>query len=203
MCYVTDVLCAGYVHDFESRSDVAVVNEIVGLIFMFWYIVVSDVWDKSCSNLNAEINGQRAGKGTANKCCTIYGTQSVARGSLKWNLKFKTKMKWICIGIIKDDPKILKENQVSNNYRAAGDGIFLFFDHIGVIMCHRAQTAAHDVMNKENTICAMTLDMDKRTITYKIDDYDEIVEDIQISGDKFRLAVTLNNTESEQIIELL
>ena len=109
---ITDILVVGYTLQETEKYAISIPNEIIGIIFLFWFIDVCDEWDKSLCSEYANINGQCV-KFKNDKICSIFGIKSVEKGIFEWKLEFKTEIKWCCIGIIQDELDILRKSQDS------------------------------------------------------------------------------------------
>ena len=198
---MTDVLIAGFTHRASKLYGISIPNEIIGVIFMFWFIDVCDEWDESLSGEPVTIDGQCA-KMTKHRFCSIFGKKSVGTGVFEWRLRLKTNIGWCGIGIIRDDKQTLIDNQSSNIYFLVGDGICLMGD--GTLYLDGLTNSCDDYCPKlagKGTLITVTLNMDEKTIAYKIDDKQYEPKAIPLSIDKYRLVVSFNNINDE--IELL
>ena len=129
--------------------------------------------------------------------------ESVQSGTYEWQLKFKSEIKWLCIGMIRDEPEILEGNQNSNNFVWQDDGIGLF-SNSGNLYVNGWVDSHHGYCNKfskKDTIITITLDMDDNTISYKIDDTQYETVTIPLTINAYRLSITLDAIDAE--IELL
>ena len=57
---VTDVLIAGYTHETVKLYGITMPDEIIGVIFTFWFLDDCDEWDKSLFHESVNIDGQCA-----------------------------------------------------------------------------------------------------------------------------------------------
>ena len=137
--------------------------------------------------------------------CSVFGRQSVENGIFEWKLKFKTKIEWICIGVIKDDETIMKENQTRNRYgMRVGHGCSVVNAN-GCLYYGQGNSFVGDdycdLFTEINTIIAVRLDKDKSTIQYKINDKQfEVIEGIDLNGKAYRLAVTMSGEDTEIVL---
>ena len=198
---VSDVLIAGFTHEASKLYGMTIPNEVIGVIFIFWFIDVCDEWDKSLSHESVNIVGQCA-KMTKDTHCSIFGKQSINKDIFEWNLKLNTNIDRFWIGIIRDDTETLIKNQDTGAYVLMQDGLSLFnagnllmggFSKVWYRYC--------DKFTAKDTLITVTLDMDDETIAYKIDDKQYDTKLISLSIDKYRLVVGLERTDDE--IELL
>ena len=201
----TDILVSGYIREANQAMDVP--PEIIHLCFIFWFIDICDSWDKSTSHPEAIINGQCI-KARADGHCTFYGCHVTESESYEWRLKCKQDIPTLVIGLIEDEDEILKCNQESYSFKMEGNGCCLsatgsFFyssdwqkdiDHY----CERDFATA-------GTIITLTLDMDKKSVSYKInnEDYGFVNAEFVKENQQYRLAVYMKNINGDEEIELL
>ena len=197
----TDILICGYIRKFVGQYLIHVPKEITRIIFLFWFVKVCDEWDRSLCPQSVIINGSSV-KLNKNKTHTIFGVNAIETGTYEWIFKLVTEVKWFCIGIIRDDMKILKSYQHSAMYFDEAHGVQLgnYGSMYGIpdgirYLCSRQR------LTEKGTIIIMTLDMDKSTISFKINDQQYATKSISLSIKKYRLALSLKNVEEE--IELL
>lgn len=197
----TDVLIAGFTHEASKVYKIAIANEIIGVIFMFWYIEVCDEWDRSFCADSINIVGSCA-KSVEGGHSSAFGKKIVEKGIFEWRLKFNTDINYCYIGIIRDNPQVLTINQKDNVYCLCGGGICLASS--GTLYLGRLSNIWGGYSNKftkKNTIITLTLDMDKKRIKYKINDKQYKSKKIGLSVDKYRLIVSFQRENDE--IELL
>ena len=204
----TDILVSGFIRDVMNEHIIEIPDEIIGLCFLFWFIDVCDEWDISlCDKKWVDINDSSF-KLIESRCCTLFGKHIVEAGSVfTWYLKLKSKIDWGCIGIIINKKEEIDKNKNFNDYgRDVGCGCFLF------ITGGKAQALLYDqgidqdylVPVDKGTIIEITLDMDQRSIHYKINDKEfEKTTKIESLSTEFgyRLAVTFSKKGYE--IELI
>ena len=198
---IADVLIAGFTHETSKSYGIVIPDEIIGVIFMFWFIDVCDEWDKSLNGGSVTIDGQCA-KVTKDKLCSIFGKKSVGTGIFEWRLRFKTYIDWCSIGIIRDDNQTIFDNQHGYIYHLTGDGICLMYD--GTLWLNGFANLSRDYcanVTGKGILITITLNMDENTIAYKIEDKQYEPKAIPLSIDKYRLIVSLENINDE--IELL
>ena len=200
---ITDILVCGYSRQASDEYNMTIPNEIIRLCFIFWFIEVCDEWSKELSYSGYKIDGANAKlEATELGLLTVFGTHSIGKGIFEWKIKFKSNIKWICIGVIVDDDKALEENKKNNNYGFHQDmGCFLL--NLNGLMYYSGTRYAKYAKSftMKDTVVTMTLNMDKHTISYKVDDKDYGVGCDKLYKDKYRLAVT-GDTKGDEI-ELL
>ena len=194
---MTDILVSGYIHDHETEYEVIIPQEIVGVTFMFWLIQFCDFWDHSLCHEVADINGQHVK--LKEDVASIFGIQSITKGSFEWRIKFITDINWICIGIIKDDPEILRKYLTENEYARNGDGIFVFCDKYGGFFCQNWEIDVCQVRRDKDTVVSMSLNMNAKTICYEFDGKMAVNRKIEIAGNKYRLVVTMPSDDNQEI----
>ena len=192
----TDILVSGYVKEFVAQHEIQVPDEIIGVLFMFWFIDVCDQWDMSLCHESVVIGGPcvTLNKGTDYQYRTIFGTKCVRAGYYSWIIKFNTDIRWFLVGIIKNDIKILENNQLQNvvSYLLNRNGVVLGGN--GVLYRNGAQNQSYcdrfGITNKDTSI-NMTLDMANKTINYKINDKQYETKSIQ-AANAYRLVVAIS-----------
>ena len=197
---LTDILVAGFVHEGSMNHKLTIPNEMIGIIFMYWLITVCDEWDDSISHESVNIDGPFA-HFTKSKPFSVFGKKSIETGIFEWKLRLKTRIDWCCIGLIKDEMEVLKSNQTKNDSPLRGDGTCLFNE--GILFTHgiKSNIGYCNKFTKEGTVIIVTLDMDSKTIKFKIDDNEYDSKPIGLSINKYRLIVTMNRRNTQ--IELL
>ena len=207
----TDILISGYVRNIMDECKLEIPDEIIALCFLFWFIKVCDQWDELLHDTERiEVDGLC---GKWHGYGSLFGSKIVTKGTFKWSLQLKSKISWGCVGIIKNDERIIQENQRQNNYGfIKGRGCFLslcsndkysngalWFDHDLIQVSSYCSTSCCD----PGTIIEMTLDMDKKTIQYKADDAECKAVEIKSLSEQigYRLVVTVQEEGNE--IELI
>ena len=131
---------------------------------------------------------------------SIYGKKSIDKENYSWKLKLKNEIDWICIGVIEDNPQILKEYLNSNQFYSAADpvGGFLFGDGY---WCYKGQINDYCVrFQDEDTVITMRLDMDTHSIAYQVNDKDYGVACKEMNKSKYRLVVVVYDNDSIQLL---
>ena len=187
----TDILVSGWIRELGKKYSLLIPRDINTICFMYWLITICDKWDHEYINhQDIEINGQVATRkyNTDFLEKSLYGWHVVDKGSYRWQIKFKTHINWICIGIIRDDDEILKEYESSNQFYMH-DGCFLVnekgnFWHKGSSKkyCSRFDT--------KHTVITMTLNMDKHTLSYRINDKDYGIATDKLDQNPYRFAIS-------------
>ena len=199
---ITDVLVAGYTHETTNMYDLVIPNEIVGIIFIFWFIDACDQWDQSFCHESVDFYS-RCVKMTDEGVFSIFGMKSVKSGIFEWELEFKTYVTRGAVGLIQDSPEILRKYHKSDNFAMHGDGIALF-GGTGSLCGNGFMGARHEYcprFPKKDTLIVITLNMKKMTISYRINDTQYEAVGIPESMNGYRLAVMIDNIGAE--IELL
>ena len=122
----TDVLVSGYIRNTARDHGLLIPDGINTICFEYWIVRVCDVWDQEFSSKLIKIKEDKVRAGDCVWPQSIYGSHSVRTGSHSWSIRFKTNVKWFCIGIIYDDPEILKQYQDNNGYKKTDNGCCLF-----------------------------------------------------------------------------
>ena len=141
----------------------------IGICFAFWLINVCDEWDIDSSSDNIEVNGQTA-KWLKSIDGSMYGCHGVDKGSYSWTITFKKDIEWACIGVIEDDPEVLKRFQHSYDYDEQSHGCFLF--SYGDFYHDDDYDQYCDMFQRKDTTITMTLNMDEHSLAYTIDGKD-------------------------------
>ena len=196
----TDILIAGYVHDFEREFTLesSIPNEIIGVIFMFWFVDVCDDWDTSLCGEEFDIDGEYAKLIEVGQTYNLYGMKSVRTGSWEWKIKAATNIPFLCVGIIKDDENVLKFHKKKYEYFNKENGLMLAC--IGCIFFSGTKSINYGAaFGDKDDVIKMKLDMDKKTISFKINDQQYETKDIASSITKYRLAVTVKKFDDREV----
>ena len=113
----SDILVNGWIRIISLNWRLPIPADISRICFDFWLIKVFDEWDKKfiendvggyvqIDNKNEQIVRS---KEQLESVKTVYGCHGVDKGSFEWQIKFKTYVGWICVGIMQDDQQVLKE----------------------------------------------------------------------------------------------
>ena len=208
----SDILVSGYIRKkIINPHQLKIPIELKKLCFLFWYINACDKWDKSLCHEFVQINKE----GTCFKLdddflwdpedgvglCSVFGINSIKSQQIfSWRIRFNTNVFWACIGLIKDDPKVINQNITDNNYGRQNPGCFLI-NHGA--MCYEGERKEKYCRSFDNKgdIIEMTLNMKKHTVSYKINGVDYGVAYDKLMDDSYRLVVSV--MDSYQEIELL
>ena len=198
----TNILVSGFIKNIMNEHKLDIPDDIIGVCFLFWLIKTCDAWDQSLCHESVNIDGSCAMMSDDSECCTLFGTQTVESGVFKWYLKLATKIKWACIGIIKNEKRIIEDNKCNNEYGfEKGCGCFFLLSRSpianGLLMFDGQEIvdyAANPCCDK-GTIIEMTLNMDQKTIKYEVNDKHFHTTKIKSLSIEFgyRLAVTFIN----------
>ena len=198
----TDILSTGYIRQqIENVFKLLIPSEIKYLCFQFWFINVCDEWDKKFSNNAYQIDGQCV---TTNISiseeyqASAFGSHIVESGIYSWIIKLNTDIDWICIGVIQNDEKILKEYVNSADYEYYGGSLYSG----GSTYFEESEKGYGCAFGDKDDIIEMTLDMNKHTISYKINGKDYGIAYDKMRHDKYRLVINCNG-DSDGVIELL
>ena len=203
----TDILVSGYVRNAmnEYNYKVEIPEEIISLVFLFWFIQICDEWDGSLSHDRfVEIDGSTAKVRNRFGTCSMFGTKVIETGTFKWSLKFKTDINWSCIGICIDTKEELEKSKRDNYYgRDVGCGCFWFGGRGSLCWDDQEMWLYSGAWHKAGTKIEMTLNMDDQTIQYKINgiNYKTVKIDSLSKEIGYRLAVTVS--KEGNAIELL
>lgn len=197
----TDILITGFIHDTTNNNDIIIPNEIIGIIFAFWFIDTCDKWDKSLCHETVNIAGQCV-KLKKDNMCSIFGTKSVEKDVFEWRLRYKTRVR--CeIGIIEDDIEILTTYQTSSGYMYTSNGLALMV-HAGRLSLGTLfdiDRRYSDPTVAKGTLITLTLNMNDKTVAFKINDKQYGTKKIFYPKNKYRLAVSIQFADME--LELL
>ena len=194
----TDILVSGYIRDIGKEYKLLIPKDINGICLKYWLIKICDEWDKEFSSENITIDGQKA-QCKKQALTSAYGCQSVNKGSYSWKIKFNTQVTWICIGVKHDDSAILHEFENRNSYDDYGYGCLLYTN--GGFWSEGSDYHYCDGFRDKDTMITMTLNMDKHTICYKINDKDLGPAQYKLDKEKYRMVVNLYDPDN--IVELL
>ena len=200
---LTDILVSGYIREHMKKYiDLSIPNEIINLLFLFWFVNICDTWDKLSSYSFFDINGAvlKLNKKENEDCaflCSAFGYQTVENGIFEWKIKFNTRIEWICIGIIPDYKQSLEKDVTDNNYGFSESGGGCFLLSVNGAIYHGSSMGYCPIFHDKDTIITVILDMDNNTLSYKINDQDHGVAWDAIKHKKYRLAVTMRDDSDE------
>ena len=196
----TDILVSGYIKELTKEYELLIPSPIIDICFLFWFIKVCDEWDKEASADSIEIDGQMV-HSTEGGMRSLYGCQSISKGTHSWQIKFITKVEWICIGIIEDKPEILQKYRYHDiSYYVSDYGCYVY--NVGNFWAKKGINFTYcDQFGAKGTVITMTLDMDQHTLSYKINDKDYGIATDKLAKDKYRLIINLLHVDDT--IELL
>ena len=176
----TDILVAGYIRDCNKDYKLLIPEDINAICFVFWFIKVSDEWDRQYLAKNVEINGQIVHTETS-QMVSIYGSLGVDKGIHSWKLRLTSDVQWMNIGFIEDNSDILKKHQTSNQYLYDKSGGCLSTD--GKLYANIMSSTGTwfppksyipipfrtlNVLKTAGTRITLTLDRENNTISYGI-----------------------------------
>ena len=196
----TDILVAGYVRNIGKSCRLLIPDDINKICFKFWLITVCDEWDKKLSSNRVEIDGQIIKSNEDYSFASIYGCLGVSKGSYEWQIKLLSDISWFCIGIIEDNEEIMTkyvhgcEWVVDNGCCINEMGHFYFGATTPKIDKYM------DSLKKAGAVVTMTLDMNKHTLSYKVNDKDYGIATDKLNKSKYRLAILFNG--GKHVIEL-
>ena len=128
-------------------------------------------------------------------------------GSFEWKIKLKIDIDDISIGVIEDRNDLLQEHQGHNDYALDGNGCILLNNGSFFYSSdwNKDIDGYCDLFGDAETVITMTLDMDKQSVKYKINDKDYGYIDAKCvkKQQTYRLAVTIGVDSREAAIQLL
>ena len=205
---VTDILVSGYTRQAAEEYNIIIPEEIMRLCFVFFFIPICDEWCKELSYAGFHIDGgyakliDRSHESNTMGLVSLFGSRVIDKGIYEWKIKFKSMITWICIGIIVDDENALSLNKINNDYGFNKDeGCFLLNSNGKMYHSSSLYKEYAKQFQAKDTTITMTLDMDKHSIYYKVNDKDYGLGFNGLYKDKYRLAVTMSGQDDE--IELL
>lgn len=204
----TDILVCGYIDNAMKEYNIEIPDEIIGLCFLFWLIKICDDWDQSLCDMDYfDIDGPCA-KLNSFKYCTLFGTRVVKTGIFNWRIKLNTKISWGCIGVIVNKEKEIENNKYNNRYGKEKEcGCFLFIAGSSkgalFIAGEPLDIFYSDPPGDQGTVIEMILNMDKKTVQYKVNDQECDEREIGFLSSEigYRFAVTVHSEGDE--VELM
>ena len=188
-----ELLVAGYVRDIERAHKIhripAEINDIIYL-----YQRLYDEWSKQYSSKKVTID--EIGSMITMHCdqdVTAFGCHVVTKGIFKWRIKMvkftydeKIDGSPPYVGIIEDNEEYMEEYKNSCDWDENG---YLLCCKIGRLLCGDILTSDYPCRwNKEGDILEMTLDLNERTLSFKVNDEDYGVAFEDIEEREYRLA---------------
>lgn len=187
----TDVLVFGWIRLLCKTYRLLMPNDITTICFDYWLIKVCDEWDRDFCVPDIAIEGASVMLTDNTSAITsVYGSHSLSSGSHEWMIRLKTKITWICIGIIEDTNEILLKYQRDNDYyKENGAFIINNGDHFSN---SRWNWGYCEPFKEKGTIIVMTLNMNECTLTYKINDKEYGIAMRDIPKKSYRFVASLN-----------
>lgn len=193
-----EFLIAGFVKKIEKKYKIKniplAINDVIALFLRLY-----DSWNREYSYKDAEIDesGQIVTMSTG-AYMSVFGSYVVTEGVYKWSIKLVKYLEYgefgawsPYVGLIEDDEEYIKQYLNDNNWDKYGYQISsapaqynrgegsIATPNFGCRWC------------KEGDILEITLDLDKRTISFKINDKDYGVGFSNIVLAPYRLALTV------------
>ena len=196
----TDILSGGYIRqEIEKQSNLLIPSEIKQLCFEYWFINVCDEWEGKILSDSYKINGQciKLTKFSfTGDTPSAYGRHIVRSGRFSWQIRFNTDIPWICLGVIEADDELLKKHTNDGQHDNQDYGGSFWNGAQWYSKGRRGEPYGCRCCSK-NDIIIITLDMDKHTISYKINDKDYGVASDQMKKDKYRLVINCGSADIE------
>ena len=208
-----ELLVWGYVREneraYKIRNMPLDINKVIYL-----YLKLCDEWNVQHSSQNMKIDKTRSIIHVKTSYATAYGDTVVSQGKFVWRLQISSPndddtetFESPYIGIIEDKRLLLKKYRDSakwdmHGYQllAGGDGsIYTRMTHSKNDKTRKYQC----VWMEEGDILEMTLDLNHRTLSFKVNDKDFGIGVSDIKQTKYRLALTLDKYEFHSKIALL
>ena len=200
----TDILVSGWMRKAERKFKLLIPNVIKKICFEYWLITVCDEWLQEYALNDVIFRGQCVTIGDTwhtdgyGAQRSIYGCEVIESGVYSWKIRFITEIEWICIGIVEDDKQTLQMCASGCNYARQHRGCFILCNEIYFTNNSRDY---YDHIADKGTIVTMTLDMDNKSISYKINGKDYGIAYDGLIKKKYRLAITLVDEATE--VELI
>ena len=204
--YRQELLVWGYMKEMENVYKIQnmplEINDIVYL-----YQTLYEEWSKKYTHESLRIDESGLVlTGESSECRTAYGESSISEGTFTWKIKIiSARYKGDAlygdgpyIGIIEDDEKHLDKYKEDGNWEyhgyqlSVGNGIlwsYIFDDQ------HEETEDYHCQFENDGDILEMTLDLDVRTLNFKVNGKDFGIAFKHIKQTNYRLAITLDEME--------
>lgn len=200
--YRENLLIAGFVKQIENEYQIKNIPEAINTVICS-FLRLSDIWNRTYSYKDGIIdeNGYTVTMST-DAYMSMFGLYVVTEGVFKWKIKL---IKWnednygACspyIGIIEDNKEYIKNYLNDNNWDQYGYQI-----SSAPARYHRGSGSVVRKCDytlrwcKQGDILEMTLDLDERTLSFKLNDEDFGVVFSNIVLGSYRLALTVLECE--------
>ena len=204
--YRLDLLVSGYVREVEEQETRQIIPlEINDIICLFHK--VCDEWDRIYSSKDIIIDeGRSLMMINTNGTPTAYGTKIVSSGIFKWRIKMLSWHKVNrnappFVGIIEDnDYQLIKyQNTYGWSYSSAYYGYELCAATGSLYLAdsdnHYRTKHYKCKWNKQGDILQITLNLNDRTVSFKVNDVDYGVAFGNIKVAKYRLIITFSGNK--------
>ena len=142
-----------------------------------------------------------------NGSVTMYGTEVITKGIFTWKVRmisFPYSNGYPFVGIFQNDDSLLQQFVTDVDFDqygyliCAGDGeLYAFEEVIG------EQPSC--IWNENGSVLQMKLDLDKKTLSFKVDDRDsvEAFTDVRLSSTGYRFALSVGSCKGSkfQLVE--
>ena len=197
----SDILVSAFTHQVIQKYDISIPSDIIGIIFMFWFIDVCDEWDEYSSSKSVKMDEQCA-HWTDSQMHNGFGKKMIEKGIFEWKIKFKNNINFVgFFGVIKDDIDILVQNKDACHYVGNSNGVVLFANGT-LFPTGYDQPIRHYCQSfiNQDPLIIMRLDMDSKTITFKINEKQYETKSIPSTIAKFRLVITLATPNEVELL---
>ena len=189
----SDILVSGWIRDIRKKYGLLIPKDVNNICFEYWLFKLCDEWETKYLLPYIQVKDECVRitkRKIGDDLPSIYGCHSISEGVYEWKIRFNTKVKWICIGIIEDEEKILEKYADNNDYEQSNGGFLLSMN--GIIYAFDERIHGYcKTFEKRGTIITMKLDMDQCVLSYAINgkDYGTALENIPKK--RYRFVVNL------------
>lgn len=199
------LLTSCYVRDIERREEIKnIPKEITNIISS--YVILDRQWNEKYSHNRLTIYNQRILNIYSNECMTAYGFLTVSDGIYKWKIKILSlnmvNTPWDkgsyppYIGLIEDNKQYMQQGLTKTDWYRYGYQITRYRS----LLCRKESVAMNCYMyhqlckwNKSGDILEITLDLNEKTISFKLNDEDFGIAFRNVVKTNYRLAISVTN----------
>eukprot|EP01084_Bolivina_argentea_P109548 195826_1 len=206
------LLVLGYIRSIGKEYKIKNFPKEVTDIIHEYEKLVHDKWSKKYSHKDIIINEESISSISWSACDegTAYGSEVIDHGVFEWRIKILCPLSRIyqvysagpLIGIIEDNESVLQRWQDDIEWNECSDG----YQYEGIIgNFYTGNSTATNIISHnseciwfdQNDILTMTLNLDERTLSFKMNDKDWGVAFGNIEQKKYRLALSMYDCKAE------
>eukprot|EP01084_Bolivina_argentea_P250933 420637_1 len=198
-----ELLVVGFIKEIEKMYKIQVPNVVKDIIYKYQRLIY-DKWNKKYSYQSIEIDATESMITFTEYACahgTAYGSEVIDDGIFEWKIKIMSMSQfaaysWFAIGIIEDNEDVMEKHKEDLDWDESENGYQLLLDGIRGFL-YTMNISAKQTPNyqckwlKENDILEMTLNWNRKTLSFKLNGKDHGIAFRNISQIKYRFVLSV------------